>query len=85
MASRNVGISHPFSSYSKEATVQRYHYDSHTHLEQQLNDFVYDCNFGRRLKTLHGLARYEFICKTRTADPEQLILKPLQPTPGLCA
>ena len=36
----------------KEATVQRYHYDSHAQLERHLNDFVNAYNFGRRLKTL---------------------------------
>jgi hypothetical protein len=36
----------------KEATVQRYHYDSHAQLKQHLDDFVDAYNFGRRLKTL---------------------------------
>jgi transposase InsO family protein len=38
----------------KEATVQRYHYDSHQQLEVHLADFVSAYNFGRRLKTLRG-------------------------------
>ncbi|SJM34859.1 hypothetical protein BQ8482_530029 [Mesorhizobium delmotii] len=33
----------------KEATVKRYHYETHD------NDFVAAYNFGRRLKTLKGL------------------------------
>jgi len=40
----------------KEATVHRYHYDSHQQLRRHLDDFVNAYNFGRRLKTLKGLA-----------------------------
>jgi len=36
----------------KEATVKRYHHDSHDQLERHLDDFVSAYNFGRRLKTL---------------------------------
>jgi hypothetical protein len=38
----------------KEATVKRYHYDSHAQLERHLKDFVDAYNFLRRLKTLKG-------------------------------
>ena len=55
----------------KEATVQRYHYDSHRQLEAHLADFVSAYNFGRRLKTLKGLTPYEFICKIWTKEPER--------------
>jgi hypothetical protein len=51
----------------KEATVHRYHYDSHTQLKRHLDDFVDAYNFGRRLKTLKGLTPHEFICKTWTS------------------
>jgi hypothetical protein len=67
----------------KEATVQRYHYDSHAQLERHLNDFVIAYNFGCRLKTLKGLTPYEFICKAWTAQPERFILNPLHQSPGL--
>src|ERR1700692_2348539 len=67
----------------KEATVQRYHYDSHQELAQHLNDFVSAYNFGRRLKTLKGLTPYEFICKRWTSEPERFILDPLHQMPGL--
>ncbi len=67
----------------KEATVKRYHYDSHEQLTQHLNDFVSAYNFGRKLKTLKGLTPYEFICKCWTEEPEQFILNPLQKMPGL--
>lgn len=49
----------------KEATVKRYHYDSHTQLAAHLRDFVDAYNYARRLKTLRGLTPYEYICKSR--------------------
>lgn len=67
----------------KEATVQRYHYDSHEQLERHLDDFVSAYNFGRRLKTLKGLTPYEFICQCWTAEPERFTLNPLHQMPGL--
>ena len=67
----------------KEATVQRYHYDSHQQLEAHLADFVSAYNFGRRLKTLRGLTPYEFICKTWTKEPQRFRLNPLHQMPGL--
>ena len=39
----------------KEATVKRYHYDSHDQFRQHLGDFVAAYNFARRLKTPKGL------------------------------
>ena len=67
----------------KEATVKRFHYDSHRQLEAHLSDFMSAYNFARRLKTLKGLTPYEFICKTWTRDPNRFILNPLQQMPGL--
>ena len=67
----------------KEATVQRYHYDSHHQLRQHLNDFVAAYNFGRRLKTLKGLTPYEFICKAWASQPDRFTLNPLHQMPGL--
>jgi hypothetical protein len=55
----------------KDATVRRYHYDSHDQLRQHLSDFVTAYNFARRLKTLKGLTPYEFICKRWTLEPER--------------
>lgn len=59
----------------KDATVQRYHYDSHRQLEAHLADFVSAYNFGRSLKTLKGLTPYEFIW---TKQPEQFKLVQLR-------
>ena len=67
----------------KEATVKRYHYDSHQQLETHLHDFIAAYNFGRRLKTLKGLTPYEFICKRWTAEPERFTADPLHQMPGL--
>jgi transposase InsO family protein len=67
----------------KEATVRRFHYDTHEQLERHLNDFVSAYNFGRRLKTLKGLTPYEFICQCWTNEPERFTLNPLHQMPGL--
>src|ERR671921_587329 len=66
----------------KEATVKRYHYDSHEQLRRHLDAFVSAYNFGRRLKTLKGLTLYEFICKTWTSQPKRFTLNPLHQMPG---
>ena len=38
----------------KDATVKRYHYESHDQLRRHLAAFVQAYNFARRLKTLQG-------------------------------
>ena len=48
----------------KDATIKRFHYDSHEQLRRHLQDFVAAYNFGRRLKRLRGLTTCEFTCKT---------------------
>ena len=55
----------------EDATVRRHHYDDHQQLEHHLADFVAAYNFGRRLKTLRGLAPYEFICKIWRDEPQR--------------
>jgi transposase InsO family protein len=67
----------------KEATVRRYHYDSHRQLDTHLRDFITAYNFARRLKTLKGLTPYEFICKAWAKDPERFVLNPIHQMPGL--
>jgi transposase InsO family protein len=66
----------------KDATVKRYHYDSHDQLRSHLGDFVSAYNFARRLKTLNGLTPYEYICKIWTSDPERFTLDPSHQMPG---
>ncbi len=67
----------------QEATVKRYHYDSHDQLRGHLLDFVSAYNFGRRLKTLKGLTPYEAICKAWTNKPIRFRLNPIHQMPGL--
>ena len=67
----------------KDATVKRFHYDTHEQLRRHLDDFVTAYNFARRLKTLRGLSPYEYICKIWTSEPERFTLNPLHQMPGL--
>ena len=65
----------------KEATVRRFHYDTHDQLRTHLADFVTADNFARPLKTLKGLTPYEFICNAWTTKPNRSTLNPLQQMP----
>ena len=67
----------------KEATVKRFHYDSHDQLTRHLQDFLNAYNFARRLKTLKGLTPYEYIYKIWTSQPERFRLNPIHQMPGL--
>jgi transposase InsO family protein len=67
----------------KEATVQRYYYETHDQLRSHLVDFVAAYNFGRRLKTLSGLTPYEYICRAWTKQPDRFILDPTHQMLGL--
>ena len=67
----------------KEATVKRFHDETHDQLERHLSDFLDAYNYARRLKTLSGLTPYEFICKTWTSEPERFNLNPYHQMPGL--
>ncbi len=67
----------------KEATVKRFHYDSHDRLRGHLDACVSAYNFARRLKTLQGLTPYEYICKVWTWEPQRFKVDPTRQTPGL--
>ena len=67
----------------KDATVRRYHYESHDQLRQHFGTSVQAYNFARRLKTLKGLTPYEFICKAWTREPDRFRLNPLHQSRGL--
>jgi transposase InsO family protein len=67
----------------KDATVKRYHYDSHEQLRRHLADFLDAYNFARRLKTLSGLTPYEYVCKIWTSEPDRFIVDPIHQMPGL--
>ena len=43
----------------KEATVRRYHYDSHGQLRGHLASFLAAYNYAKHLKTLRGLTPRE--------------------------
>ncbi|GAD09334.1 transposase and inactivated derivatives [Gluconobacter frateurii NBRC 103465] len=61
----------------KEATVKRFHYDSHEQLRTHLN-----YNYGRSPKILSGLIPYEYVCKIWTSEQERFIINPTHQTPG---
>jgi transposase InsO family protein len=67
----------------KEATVKRFHYDSHDQLRVHLADFIAAYNYARRLKTLSGLTPYEYIAKVWTSEPDRFIVDPIHQMPGL--
>lgn len=66
----------------KDATVKRYHYDTHDQLREHLQIFVDAYNHARRLKTLRGLTPAEFIHQIWTKEPERFRIDPLHLTPG---
>lgn len=66
----------------KEATVKRYHYDTHRQLETHLQDFSAAYNYARRLKTLRGLTPDEFICKDGADQPQRFIVNPHHQSTG---
>ena len=63
---RLTKLAHPWTNERmnrtiKEATVKRYHYESHEKLKEHLYNFVNAYNFAKRLKALKGLTAYEYI------------------------
>lgn len=88
---RLTKINHPWTNGQvermnrtiKDATVKRFHYDSHDQLRRHLQDFIDAYNFARRLKTLKGLTPYEFICKQWTSKQDRFIINPIHQMPGL--
>lgn len=66
----------------KEATVKRYHYDTHDQLKSHLQLFVDAYNHARRLKTLRGLTPYEYVCSIWTAEPDRFRINPSHHIPG---
>jgi transposase InsO family protein len=66
----------------KDATVKRYHYESHDELRTHLDLFLDAYNHARRLKTLRGLTPYEFVCQIWTKEPDRFRLDPSHHIPG---
>ena len=67
----------------KEATVKRYHYETHRQLKEHLHTFLLAYNFAKRLKTLKGLTPYEFICASWQKEPHRFRLDPHHHSLGL--
>ncbi|CAM3150245.1 hypothetical protein GGR45_003275 [Sphingomonas zeae] len=66
----------------QQATVKRFHYDSHDQPRTHLADFMAAYNFACRLKTLSGLTPWEYIAKLSTSEPDRFIVNPIQ-MPGM--
>ena len=77
------GVKRLIQWINRSRNVKRFHYESHDQLRDHLADFLNAYNFARRLKTLKGLTRYEYICKIWTSEPERFILNPIHKMPGL--
>lgn len=88
---RLTNVNHPWTNGQvesmnrtiKEATVKRYHYDTHSQLETHITDFIAAYNYDRRLKTRQGLTPFEYICKIWTSKPKLFNVDPTHLTPGL--
>ncbi len=88
---RTTQVNHPWTNGQvermnrtiKEATVKRYHYDSHDELKGHMQAFLMAYNFAKRLKTLKGLTPYEYICKIWSEDPDKFIINPHHHIVGL--
>ncbi len=78
-----------------DATVKRYHYDSHDQLRSHLADFLDAYNFACRLKTLvdhrsrtdgaqcSTLTPDKYIYKIWTTEPDRFIVNPIHQMPSL--
>jgi transposase InsO family protein len=66
----------------KDATVRRYHYDSHERLREHLKTFLEAYNFAKRLKTLRGRTVFEFITEKWTSERERFNSQPDHLFPG---
>lgn len=88
---RLTKIAHPWTNGQvermnrtlKEATVKRYHYESHEKLKEHLYAFVSAYNFAKRLKTLKGLTPYEKIIKWWENEPKRFKVNPTHHKMGL--
>ena len=83
MASRAAGAVERMNRTLKEATVRRYHYETHDRLKEHLAAFPKAYNFGRRLKMLRGLTPFEFITKVWTEEPNRFKTDPTHHSLGL--
>lgn len=88
---RRTKVNHPWTNGQvermnrtrKEATVNRYQYDTHAQLREHLYNFLNAYNFAKRLKTLHGLTAYEYVLKCWQKEPERFKMNPAHHIAGL--
>jgi hypothetical protein len=73
----------PMDRTLKEATVRRYHYETHRQLREHLGALLDAYNFAKRLKTLCGLTPFEAICKAWAGEPHRFRRDPIHLTAGL--
>jgi hypothetical protein len=66
----------------EEATVRRYHYQTHDNRRAYLKTFLDAYNFAKRLKTLKGLTAFELIAKAYTENPQRFRFHPNRLTSG---
>ena len=66
----------------KDATVRRFHHDSHDQFSAHPDDAIAAYNLARRLKTLRGRTPCENICEIWTAEPESFDFDPTHQMPG---
>jgi len=67
----------------KEATVKRYHYESHAQLKAHLHTFLMAYNYAKRLKALRGMTPYEYVCQQWQRAPGLFKHNPIHYTVGL--
>lgn len=66
----------------REATVKRFHYDSHGRLRTHLIDLMAAYNLAGRPKTLSGLTAYEYIARIWTpGQPQTRSIASARPIP----
>ncbi len=88
---RLTKINHPWTNGQvermnrtlKDATVKRYHYETHNQLKEHLAQFTAAYNFAKRLKMLRGLTPYEYISRCWQKEPERFRLNPHHHSMGL--
>ena len=67
----------------KEATVQRYHYQTTAQLNDPLQAFLLAYHHGKRLKRVRGKTPHEFICQQGLLNPTSFTRDPSHLTRGL--
>lgn len=67
---------------NKDATVNRFRYDSHDQLRRHLRNLLMPTTSASP-KTLKGLTPHEIICQRWTSEPDRFIIEPIHEMPGL--